>query len=164
MLARQRYDRVEPRASSAQLSAAPADFAELEPALTDEEALAGAQRCLDCGPCSECAQCVAACPLDAIDLGQHEREQELEVGAIVVATGYKPFDARRIPIYGYGKYPNVYTSLEVERLLNASGPTQGEVVMRDGTRAGGRRDHPLRRLARPALQRLLLEASAAWRR
>ena len=52
----------------------------------------------------------------------------------MVATGYKPFDARRIPIYGYGKYPNVYTSLEVERLLNASGPTHGEVVMRDGTR------------------------------
>ena len=133
VLARQRYDRVEPRASSAQLSATPADFAELEPALTDEEALAGAQRCLDCGPCSECAQCIAACPLDAIDLRQREREQELDVGAIVVATGYKPFDARRIPIYGYGKYPNVYTSLEVERLLNASGPTHGEVVMRDGT-------------------------------
>jgi len=52
----------------------------------------------------------------------------------VVATGYKPFDARRIPIYGYGKYANVYTSLEDERLLNASGPTQGQVVMRDGGR------------------------------
>jgi ferredoxin len=68
VLARQRYDWVEPQASSADLSATPVDFDELEPALTDEEALAGAQRCLDCGPCSECAQCVAACPLDAIDL------------------------------------------------------------------------------------------------
>ena len=134
VLARQRYDRVEPRASSVELCATPVDFDELEPALSDEEALAGAQRCLDCGPCSECAQCVAACPLDAIDLGQHEREQELEVGAIVVATGFKPFDGRRIPAYGYGKFANVYTSLEVERLLNASGPTQGEVVMRDGGR------------------------------
>jgi len=134
VLARQRYDRIEPRASSAELSAAPVDFDELEPALTEEEALVGAQRCLDCGPCSECAQCVAACPLDAIDLSQHEREQEFEVGAIVLATGFKPFDARRIPAYGYGKYPNVYTSLEVERLLNASGPTQGEIVMRDGRR------------------------------
>ena len=134
VLGRQRYDRVEPRAAGAELSPTPADFEELEPPLTGEEALAGAQRCLDCGPCSECAQCVAACPLDAIDLDQHEREQEFEVGAIVLATGYKPFDARRIPAYGYGKYPNVYTSLEVERLLNASGPTQGEVVLRDGSR------------------------------
>jgi heterodisulfide reductase subunit A2 len=134
VLARQRYDRAEPQASSAELSATPVDFNELEPALTEEEALAGAQRCLDCGPCSECAQCVAACPLDAIDLSQREREREVEVGAIVLATGYKPFDARRIPAYGYGKYPNVYTSLEVERLLNASGPTQGEIVMRDGGR------------------------------
>jgi heterodisulfide reductase subunit A2 len=134
VLARQGYDRAEPQASSVELSATPVDFDELEPALTEEEALAGAQRCLDCGPCSECAQCVVACPLDAIDLSQREREREIEVGAIVLATGFKTFDARRIPAYGYGKYPNVYTSLEVERLLNASGPTQGEIVMRDGGR------------------------------
>ena len=55
-------------------------------------------------------------------------------GAIIAATGYKPFDARRIPEYGYGKYPNVYTAPEVERLLNASGPTQGEIVLRTGQR------------------------------
>ncbi len=134
VLARQRYDRAEPRAASAVLSAAPHDFEELEPGLTEEEALTGAQRCLDCGPCSECGQCVAACELDAIDLNQRERERELKVGAVVVATGFKPFDPHRIPEYGYGKYPNVYTSLEVERLLNASGPTQGEIVMRDGRR------------------------------
>ena len=63
-----------------------------------------------------------------------DTEVELDVGAIIVATGYKPFDARRIPQYGYGKYPNVYTALEVERLLNASGPTQGEIVLRTGER------------------------------
>ncbi len=134
VLARQRFEPAEPRAEPAVLSSAPADFAELEPPLTEAEALAGAQRCLDCGPCSECAQCVAACPLDAIDLGQQEREEEVEVGAIVVATGFKTFDARRVPIYGYGKYPNVYTSLEVERLLNAAGPSQGRLVLRDGRR------------------------------
>ncbi len=132
VLGRQRFDRVEPRVSSVVLSATPIGFEELEPALSGAEATAGAQRCLDCGPCSECAQCVATCPRGAIDLNQRERKQEVEVGAIVVATGYKPFDARRIPTYGYGKYPNVYTSLEVERLLNASGPTQGQVVLRDG--------------------------------
>ncbi|MGO9975186.1 MAG: FAD-dependent oxidoreductase [Solirubrobacteraceae bacterium] len=134
VLARQRFDRAEPRASSAVLCGTPNDFAELEPGLTEAEAMAGAQRCLDCGPCSECAQCVVACERDAIDLSQRDRELELEVGAIIVATGFKPFDPHRIPEYGYGKYPNVYTSLEVERLLCASGPTQGEIVMRDGRR------------------------------
>ncbi len=51
---------------------------------------------------------------------------------IILATGFQTFDAKRIPYYGYGTYPNVYTALEVERLVNASGPTGGEVVLRDG--------------------------------
>ena len=51
------------------------------------------------------------------------RIEEYDVGAIIVATGFKAFDPSVIPYYGYGKYPNVYTSLEVERLLNAGGPT-----------------------------------------
>ena len=54
------------------------------------------------------------------------------MGTIILATGFKTFDAKRIPYYGYGTYPNVYTSLEVERLVNASGPTGGEVVLSDG--------------------------------
>ncbi len=69
---------------------------------------------------------------DAIDFTQREEVVEVEVGAIIVATGFKTFDPRRIPEYGYGRYPNVYTSLEIERLVNSSGPTGGEVVMRDG--------------------------------
>ncbi len=77
--------------------------------------------------------CVDACDRDAFDFDQQEEIEEIRVGAIVLATGFKTFDARRIPAYGYGTYPNVYTSLEVERLLNASGPTQGEIVLRDGT-------------------------------
>jgi heterodisulfide reductase subunit A len=58
--------------------------------------------------------------------------EEIEVGSIIVATGFQVFDARRAPYYGYGVYPNVYTALEAERLVNASGPTSGEVVLRDG--------------------------------
>ena len=62
-----------------------------------------------------------------------ESHAEIEVGtAIILATGFQPFDACKIPYYGYGKYPNVYTALEVERLVNAPGPTGGEVVLRDG--------------------------------
>jgi heterodisulfide reductase subunit A len=77
--------------------------------------------------------CVEACgDRNAIDFKQTETIEEIEVGAIVLATGFKTFDARRIPFYGYGAYPNVYTALEVERLINASGPTGGELVLRDG--------------------------------
>jgi heterodisulfide reductase subunit A len=76
--------------------------------------------------------CVEVCERDAIDLEQTEEVKEIEVGAIILATGFKTFDARRISRYGYGKYPNIYTSLEVERLVNAAGPTGGEVVLADG--------------------------------
>jgi heterodisulfide reductase subunit A len=125
---------MDPRTPSARIVPAPVDFTEVEPPLTEEEALYGAERCLDCGPCSECGQCIAVCEADAIDLTMREREVELEVGTIILATGYTTFDAKRSPQYGYGTYTNVYTSLEVERLLNASGPTGGELVLRDGTR------------------------------
>jgi heterodisulfide reductase subunit A len=78
--------------------------------------------------------CLEACERDAFDFDQTETFDEVTVGAIVVATGFKAFDATRVKEYGYGKYPNVYTSLEIERLLNASGPTGGEPIMRDGTK------------------------------
>ena len=77
--------------------------------------------------------CVAACgEKQAIDFTQQEILQEVKVGAIIIATGFQTFDAGRIPQYGYGRYPNVYTALEIERLVNASGPTSGHVLMRDG--------------------------------
>ena len=78
--------------------------------------------------------CVEACgERKAIRFDQQEAIETIKVGAIILATGFKTFDAKRIPDYGYGMYPNVYTSLEVERLVNASGPTAGEIVLRDGT-------------------------------
>ncbi len=77
--------------------------------------------------------CVNACgDRDGIDFDQKDEIVELEVGGIIVATGFDTFDASRLPYYGYGIYPNVYTGLEVERLLNASGPTGGEVLLRNG--------------------------------
>ena len=81
--------------------------------------------------------CVEACgERNAIDFNQKETIQTIEVGAIILATGYQTFDASRISYYGYGTYPNVYTALEVERLINASGPTGGELVLRDGRKPG----------------------------
>jgi heterodisulfide reductase subunit A len=77
--------------------------------------------------------CVEACAeRRAIDFEQREETKEIEVGTIILSTGFQVFDAKRIPNYGYGIYPNVYTALEIERLINASGPTAGEVVLRDG--------------------------------
>jgi len=82
----------------------------------------------------KCTQtCVQACgDRKAIRFDQTETIEEYEVGAIILATGFKAFDPTPIRYYGYGKYPNVYTSLEVERLLNAGGPTSGHLVLRDG--------------------------------
>ena len=88
---------------------------------------------LKTGKCKK--TCVEACgERKAFDFKQPERTEKIDVGAIILATGFQAFDANRIPYYGYGTYPNVYTSLEVERLVNASGPTGGEVTLRDGSR------------------------------
>jgi len=80
----------------------------------------------------KCKACQKFCPRDAIDFDQEDQILDLEVGTVVLATGYKPFDARRIPLYGYGRLPNVVTSLELERMLNAAGPTGGRVLLTDG--------------------------------
>lgn len=83
----------------------------------------------------KCKQgCVAACgERNAFRFDQQECVEQYDVGAIIVATGFKTFDPSAIRYYGYGQYPNVYTSLEVERLLNAGGPTSGKLVLRDGS-------------------------------
>lgn len=79
-----------------------------------------------------CKACEKFCPTDAIDFNQKDEQITVEVGNIILATGYDLFDVRRIPQYGYGRLPNVYTSLEFERLSNAAGPTGGSIVLRDG--------------------------------
>ena len=90
---------------------------------------------------------------------------ELEVGNIIIATGWKLFDCKKIPQYGYGRLANVFTNMEFERLCNAAGPTGGKIVhARRQDRAQVNRHHPLRRQPRRAAQRVLLGASAAWRR
>ncbi|MFH0982997.1 MAG: 4Fe-4S binding protein [Planctomycetota bacterium] len=75
-----------------------------------------------------CGRCTKVCDVDAIDFDMRPKDIVLDVGAIVVAVGFQEFDARKLGNYGYGRFPNVVTSLEFERMLNASGPTQGHVV------------------------------------
>lgn len=79
-----------------------------------------------------CKACEKFCPTNAIDFNQQEAMLQIDVGQIILATGYDLFDARRIPQYGYGRLANVFTSLEFERLTNAAGPTGGKVFLRDG--------------------------------
>jgi heterodisulfide reductase subunit A2 len=102
------------------------------PQATPQYVVIDRETCIDfkSGKCKK--TCIESCDRDAIDLKQEERIEEIRVGTMVMATGFKTFDPRRTPYYGYGHYPNVYTSLEVERLVNASGPTGGDIVLRDG--------------------------------
>ncbi len=81
----------------------------------------------------ECDICQKACPKGAIDYNQQDEMVEIDAGAVIVATGYDLFDPTPITQYGYGKYPNVITSAEFERLTAANGPTGGEIRLRDGS-------------------------------
>ena len=103
-------------------------FEEVETGFTEEMALQEAERCLSCGGCSECLECEKACEPKAIMHDQKDEYIELKVGAIILATGFDPFDPSGIKEYGYGKYRNVLSSMELERLLSASGPTGGKLV------------------------------------
>jgi len=79
--------------------------------------------------CIDCYKCVEACGgRSAIDFEQKPEEIEIEVGTITVATGFDEYKPEENNLWGYGKYPNVVTGLEAERLINAAGPTGGEVV------------------------------------
>jgi heterodisulfide reductase subunit A-like polyferredoxin len=104
------------------------DFREVELRMSEEQALGEAVRCLKCGLCSECYQCVSACKAHAIDHQQAPYEQTLEVGAVILSPGYQLFDAERAGELGYSRYANVVTSMQFERLLSASGPTQGHIA------------------------------------
>jgi heterodisulfide reductase subunit A-like polyferredoxin len=103
------------------------DFREVELCFTEAQALAEAGRCLSCGLCSECYQCVLACQVHAIDHQQAPYEETLEVGAVILAPGYEVYDAEQAAELGYGRYANVITALQFERLLSASGPTAGHI-------------------------------------
>ena len=103
------------------------NFSEVELGLTVDQAIAEAQRCLNCAVCSECLQCVTACQRGAILPDEQPEHLDLQVGAIIVATGFDLFNPTLKPEFGYGVYPEVITTLEFERLASASGPTAGSI-------------------------------------
>ncbi len=101
----------------------------LRAGLTLEGAMEEAKRCLNCGGCSDCGECAKYCQPKAVVYGMKEERVELHVGAIILATGFDPFDPKRKPEFGYGVYPHVLHGLELERLCSASGPTKGEILI-----------------------------------
>ena len=89
--------------------------------------------CIDGDSCiyiqkGKCGACKKICPTDAVDFDQEVQTETLQVGSLVLAPGFHPFDPSRFDNYQYSKLPNVMTSLEFERILSASGPTMGHVT------------------------------------
>jgi homotetrameric NADPH-dependent glutamate synthase len=103
------------------------NFKEVEGGFNEDMAVQEAERCLDCGICSECMECVKACKAEAVDHWQAGEIIEVNVGSIILAPGFDEFEAQLKPEYGYGKFPNVVTSIQFERILCASGPFQGHI-------------------------------------
>ena len=106
-------------------------FVEYKQGFTEEQVIAEAKRCLDCGVCSECGLCAKACEVGAIEYDQRDETVEFDVGSVIVATGFDVMDPTPLRSYGYGRFANVFTNLEFERLSNATGPTAGKLLMRD---------------------------------
>ena len=90
--------------------------------------MAEAERCLQCGGCSECLECVKACEAKAIDHQMKDEHLEIEVGSIILSPGFDEFQPSLKTEYGYGRFPNVVSSIEFERFLSASGPFKGQVL------------------------------------
>ncbi len=84
---------------------------------------------LQTGGCGICAQ---VCEPGAINYEQKDEEFEIEVGQILLTTGYQPFAMEQMAQYGYGRLDNVYTALDFEQMLNSTGPTGGKVLCKDG--------------------------------
>jgi len=84
---------------------------------------------IDYDACLRCGACERTCPAGAIDIDDPGKEIELNVGAIVLATGFELYDLSGLPQYGYGVYPNVVTSLEMERILDVNGPTGSQLIV-----------------------------------
>ncbi len=95
-------------------------------AVIDEDACLYLQR----GKCTQ--KCLEVCPTNAIDFDQKEKFVDVDVGTIIVATGFDLFDSTRLSAFGYGRSPNILDGIQFERMSSATGPTQGEILTKEG--------------------------------
>ncbi|MDX2496305.1 MAG: FAD-dependent oxidoreductase, partial [Desulfobacterales bacterium] len=106
-------------------------FEEVNLLVDEKSAQEEADRCLDCGSCCECYQCVTVCDANAVTLETHAQYEEtttINVGSVIMAPGFQPFDPSKFDNYNYAKHPNVVTSMEFERILSATGPFMGHLT------------------------------------
>jgi len=108
------------------------DFKEVELPMTEEEVRYSASRCLDCGICSECHQCINVCPANAIDFGQKGEEIEIRVKTVITSTGFELFPAELKLQYGFGRFKNVITAMQMDRLLSPTRPYNTVLRPSDG--------------------------------
>ncbi|NLL90368.1 MAG: FAD-dependent oxidoreductase [Dehalococcoidales bacterium] len=129
-------DKVKPKSRVAmpklELSKRQGNYHEVDLGFDESTAIEEAKRCLNCAVCSECMLCEKACEADAIKHDMKEQTLEIEIGSIIVATGFQQFDPEVMYNYGYNRFDDVLTGLEFERLSNASGPTDGVVIKKNG--------------------------------
>ncbi|MEK7753420.1 MAG: FAD-dependent oxidoreductase, partial [Acidobacteriota bacterium] len=102
-------------------------FTEIDLGYHVEQAIAEAKRCLACGLCSECMQCVKACSAGAVCHDQRPAEVQIDVGSVILTPGFEEFQASLRGEFGHGRYANVLSSVQFERMLSAAGPTGGHV-------------------------------------
>jgi heterodisulfide reductase subunit A len=108
------------------------NFEAYEGALSEEDARAAANRCLDCGVCSECRQCEKACVAGAINLYMRPRPVEIKTGAVVLATGFSILDPALKTTTGFGRFPNVVSAPQMDRMLAPTRPYNSVLRPSDG--------------------------------
>jgi heterodisulfide reductase subunit A-like polyferredoxin len=104
----------------------------------EEMAVREAERCLACADCCDCQLCSTVCEPKCIDYSDTDKLVDLNLGSIIVATGIDYFNPSIVSEFGYTRFKNVVTSLEIERLLSSSGPSQGELIRLSDNESPGR--------------------------
>jgi heterodisulfide reductase subunit A-like polyferredoxin len=104
-----------------------ADMREIDLGYSEEDAIAEARRCLNCGLCSDCRLCEKVCAPGAICHDMQPETDVLRVGAVILTPGSEELEPSLRGEYGHGRYANVVSSVQFERMLSASGPTEGKV-------------------------------------
>ncbi|OFW57092.1 MAG: hypothetical protein A2133_06170 [Actinobacteria bacterium RBG_16_64_13] len=102
-------------------------FVEIDQGYSVEQAVAEAERCLACGLCSECMQCVKVCSAGAVCHDQQPVDIEIDAGSVILTPGFEEFQGALRGEFGHGRYANVLSSVQFERMLSAAGPTAGHV-------------------------------------